>query len=65
MTKDYIAGYSFEEWKQIKCQFEKDFENSKKYNRTFGEMISEILKDENYKTFEIKTGLHPNQLYRL
>lgn len=60
-----IAGYSFEEWEKIQKQFEKDFANSTKYNKSFREMICEILEGETYQSFECKTGLCPNMFYRL
>ncbi len=59
-----IAGYSCDEWEKIKKQFEKDFANSTKYNKSYSEMIKEILKGETYKSFADKTQLNENQLYR-
>lgn len=57
-----IADYSEKEWKEIKGQFEQDFANSLKYNKSFTEIISQILEGETYASFEEKTRLCPNQL---
>lgn len=38
---DNIAGYSFEEWEKLSKQFERDFANSAKYNKSFSEMIGQ------------------------
>lgn len=60
-----IAGYSFEEWGRIERQFINDYDNSTKYNKSFRELINEILEGESADSFEYKTGLSPNMLYRL
>lgn len=62
---DNIAGYSFEEWEKLSKQFERDFANSAKYNKSFSEMIGEVLEGETYMSFAEKTKLCENQLYRL
>lgn len=62
---DNIAGYSFEEWEKISKQFERDFANSTKYNKSFSEMIGEVLEGETYMSFAEKTKLCENQIYRL
>lgn len=63
--ENYIAGYSYDEWEKIVRQFERDFANSTKYNKSFSEMIGEILEGETYMSFAEKTKLSENQLYRL
>lgn len=63
--ENYIAGYSYDEWEKIAKQFERDFANSTKYNKSFTEMIGEVLEGETYKSFADKTKLCENQLYRL
>lgn len=63
--EDYIAGYSYDEWEKIVKQFERDFANSTKYNKSFTEMIGEVLEGETYMSFAEKTKLCANQLYRL
>ena len=60
-----IAGYSFEEWKEIKQEFERNFKIYSKYNQSFRELIGEILKGESEKEFMIKTGLGVGMIYRL
>lgn len=63
--EDFIAGYSYDEWEKIVKQFERDYANSTKYNKSFTEMIGEILEGETYMSFGNKTKLNANQLYRL
>lgn len=63
--EDFIAGYSYDEWEKIVKQFERDYANSTKYNKSFSEMIGEILEGETYMSFADKTKLNVNQLYRL
>lgn len=63
--ENYIAGYSYDEWEKIVKQFERDFANSTKYNKSFSEMIGEVLEGETYMSFAEKTKLSENQLYRL
>lgn len=63
--EDFIAGYSYDEWEKIVKQFERDFANSTKYNKSFSEMIGEVLEGETYMSFAEKTKLSENQLYRL
>lgn len=60
-----IAGYSNEEWIKLKKEFQRDYENSTKYNRSFREIITDILAGENEYSFELKTGLNSAMLYRL
>ena len=60
-----IADYDYSEWIKLEQQFYKDFENSTKYNKSFNEMISEILEGESYTSFAEKTELNANMLYRL
>ena len=60
-----IADYDYSEWVKLERQFYKDFENSTKYNKSFNEMISEILEGESYTSFAEKTELSANMLYRL
>ena len=62
---DNIAGYSCKEWEKISKQFERDFANSTKYNKSFSEMIGEVLDSETYMSFAEKVKLCENQLYRL
>lgn len=62
--EDFIANYSYDEWEKLKNQFEKDYANSTKYNKSYSEMMGEILKGETYKSFADKTQLNENQLYR-
>lgn len=63
--ENYIAGYSYDEWEKIVKQFERDFANSTKYNKSFSEMIGEVLEGETYMSIAEKTKLSENQLYRL
>ncbi len=63
--KDYIGGYSQEEWEKVEKEFRRDFDNSKKYNKSFQEIVREILEGETYLSFEEKTGLSPNMFYRI
>lgn len=37
----------------------------RKFNKSFRELIAEILKGETDMSFAIKTGVSPNMLYRL
>ena len=37
--EEYIAGYSYDEWEKIKSQFENDYSNSTKYNKSYRELI--------------------------
>lgn len=61
----YIAGYTFDEWEKLEKEFIRDFANSTKYNKSFREMIREILDGETDMSFSYKTGLSPNMLSRL
>ena len=63
--KDYIAGYNQEEWENLNKEFKRDYDNSKKYNKSFQEIVREILEGETYLSFEEKTGLSPNMFYRI
>ena len=63
--KQDMAGYSFDEWKEIKKEFENNFKVYTKYNQSFGDLIGEIIKGESEKEFMIKTGLGVGMLYRL
>lgn len=65
MNEEYIAGYEYEEWENLHQQFLKDLANSKKYNKSFTELINEILEGETATGFEKKTELSPNMLSRL
>lgn len=62
---EYIAGYTFDEWEKLEKEFCRDFANSTKYNKSFREMIREILEGETDMSFSYKTGLSPNMLSRL
>lgn len=46
MDKDYIAGYSYDEWIKLENEFLNDYETSTTYNKSFGELISEILEEK-------------------
>lgn len=63
--EEYIAGYSYDEWRKIERQFQNDYDNSTKYNKSFRELINEILQDETYMSFTSKTGLGQSMFYRL
>ena len=63
MDKDYIAGYSYDEWIKLENEFLNDYETSTTYNKSFGELISEILEGETYMSFADKTHLSANMLY--
>lgn len=65
MEKEYIAGYTYDEWVKLEREFLKDYETSTKYNKPFSELIGEILEGETYMTFAEKTHLSENMLYRL
>lgn len=65
MDKDYIAGYTYDEWVKLEKEFLNDYETSTTYNKPFSELISEILEGETYMTFAEKTHLSENMLYRL
>ena len=65
MDKDYIAGYTYDEWVKLEKEFLNDYETSTTYNKPFSELISEILDGETYTTFAEKTNLSANMLYRL
>lgn len=69
MSKDkkehYLAGYTYEEWEKLEKEFLNDYEKSTVYNKSFGELISEILECETYMSFAEKTHLSENMLYRL
>ncbi|MDO4332734.1 MAG: hypothetical protein Q4C58_08615 [Eubacteriales bacterium] len=62
---EFIAGYSYEEWENLEKEFLRDYKNSTMYNKSFRELISEILEGETYMSFADKTNLSPNMLYRL
>ncbi len=63
--EEYIAGYSYSEWEKVEKDFHRDFANSTKYNKSFGEMIGEVLEGESDMSFADKTELSANMLYRL
>lgn len=63
--KEGIAGYNYEEWEKLERQFHKDYENSTRYNKSFRELITEILDGESDDSFANKTELSHNMLYRL
>lgn len=63
--KRNIAGYNFDDWEKIKHEFERDFGFFTKYNKSFQELIGDILKGESEKEFMIKTGLGVGMIYRL
>ncbi len=65
IKKEYIAGYKYEEWEKLEKEFLNDYEMSTKYNKSFRELISEVLEGETYKSFAEKTQLSENMLYRL
>lgn len=65
MGENYIAGYSYDEWRKLEREFLDDYEKSTKYNKSFSELISEVLANESYYNFSKKTGLSANMLYRL
>lgn len=65
MNDDYLAGYSYDEWVKLEKEFWEDYEKSTKYNKSFSELISEILDGETYMSFAEKTRLSENMLYRL
>ena len=65
MDNEYLAGYSYDEWRKLEKEFLDDYEKSTKYNKSFSELISEVLKDETYSTFADRTHLSENLLYRL
>ena len=65
MDNEYLAGYSYDEWRKLEKEFLDDYEKSTKYNKSFSELISEVLKDETYSTFADRTHLSENMLYRL
>lgn len=65
MNDDYLAGYSYDEWVKLEKEFLEDYEKSTKYNKSFSELISEILDEETYMSFAEKTQLSENMLYRL
>lgn len=65
MDNNYLAGYSYDEWMKLKLEFINDYDTFSKYNKSFGELISEILEDETYMSFAEKTQLSENMLYRL
>lgn len=64
-TDNMIAGYSFDEWEKLKKEFDNDYKKSAKYNKSFSELISDILEGETYMSFADKTQLSENMLYRL
>lgn len=64
LKKD-IAGYTFKEWSDLEKEFQRDYANSTKYNKSFRELITEILEGESDMSFFYKTGLSPNMLYRI
>lgn len=62
---EYLAGYTYEEWEKIEKEFLNDYEKSIHYNKSFSELISEVLENESYTSFANKTHLSENMLYRL
>ena len=66
MSKDkkehYLAGYTYEEWEKLEKEFLNDYEKSTVYNKSFGELISEILECETYMSFAEKTHLSENMM---
>ncbi|MDB8711790.1 hypothetical protein [Mediterraneibacter gnavus] len=65
MDDEYLAGYSYDEWRNLEKEFFEDYEKSTKYNKSFSELISEVLEGETYMSFAEKTHLSENMLYRL
>lgn len=65
LLKEYIAGYSYEDWEKIENEFKRDYANSTKYNKSFRTLIREILDGETDMSFSMKTGLSLNMLSRL
>lgn len=62
---EYIAGYTYGEWQRLENEFLNDYEKSIVYNKSFSELISEVLDGESYTSFANKTHLSENMLYRL
>lgn len=65
MKEDILAGYSYEEWEKLENEFLNDYENSVRYNKSFRELINDVLDGETYMSFANKTHLSENMLYRL
>ena len=53
------------EWKKLEEEFLNDYEKSIQYNKSFSELISDVLDGETYMSFAETTKLSPNMLYRL
>lgn len=64
-NKEFIAGYSYDEWEKLEKQYKNDFEKSQKYNKSFRTLIREILDGETDMSFAYKTELSLNMLSRL
>lgn len=62
---EYIAGYTYDEWVKLENEFLNDYEKSTIYNKSFSELISDVLDGETYMSFCEKTHLSENMLYRL
>ena len=62
---EYLAGYTYDEWEKLEQEFLNDYEKSTMYNKSFSELISEVLDGESYSSFAEKTHLSENMLYRL
>ena len=65
MKDEYLAGYTYKEWEKLEQEFLDDYEKSTRYNKSFSQLISEILDGETYSSFAEKTHLSENMLYRL
>lgn len=65
MDNTYLPGYTYDEWVKLEKEFFDDYEKSTKYNKSFSELISDVLEDETYMSFADKTELSANMLYRL
>lgn len=59
------SGYDAQEWKELEDEFLRDLENFQKYNKSFTELMQDILEGETANSFAEKTELAPNMLSRL
>ncbi len=65
MKEDILAGYSYEEWEKLENEFLNDYENSVRYNKSFRELINDVLDGETYMSFANKTHLSETMMYHL
>lgn len=64
-NKPKSTGDSFHELESLIEKFNRDYKLFSEYNKSFSDLMNEVLKGESEKEFMIKTGLGIGMMYRL